>query len=1591
MRTLYFLALFAIASTTAFSQILEIVDQEGGFLAGVDMLGNDVYVSQGEFVRRYKITNGRLERVAQIRPEEGVEVGEMVVEGAFGYVRSSFGDDHKLYVLDLSISDEITLRGSLDLGGRSSLNSIAVSGNIVLLSQGTDGVHIVDVTDPDGPVRRTTFDVDALGVFVAADRAYITSGTFADLFGGVTTLHVLDLADPSNPIELGTVSVPVGGEIVVNGTTAYTTGANFGTGIRVIDVSTPGAMAVVDSIALSDLTGDDLAQGIRVKGSELYAIVDNSLRIYDITTPGSITEKGSLRLNEESNGVGVGTTHAVVAGEELLLIDIGKSVAPSLAQSVPGLQLVHDIAISGTNQYVADANGIYLYDVSDSSASPIFQGIYKSPGTFSGYGRVVGKDKLAVALKDRGDSLVIVDFSNPANPVQRGGLKIGSSDIDGGDLGLRGDIVYVTHQGDERMTIVNIADPALPTVAGTHEFTGFGSGNPVEIHVPETGNRVFVARNDGGSRVTNLEILNVSNPAAVTKQGEITERDIYGFTTQDNLLYYGHNTGGTKLKVVDVSNPASPAVVEETPVVGPIWDITVVDTTVITSIPGGSIHTFFFNPLFPAFVTGPVADVPKSATTTVIEYLDGKMLISTASGFTGDVIDSTLVELETRTLNADEGIFFILFCPGQEAILTLGLNSVNKLVCPPESKEEEIEITAFSLEANIVSDWQVNSIGFDGRGSGDEAVHVDKVRLYEGQNLLAERIYGADNGTVILPINRLITRGQIRRFRLVYTFDTAFTSCPIKDKDGEIDDVTPQFLVFTSVAQLSAQPTQVVEGTKLPPGPLFSRTVTLACVQNTKTGIGFNMIQEAVDDINTKDGDFIRLCPGFYEERVEVRKGIDISSMKGRDVTTVKSATGFSVFEISSTQGAKLRDLTIIGGPHTRGVRVSSSRNVEVTGNLIQDSDIGLNISSARGTLAQDNAFENNGTGIQTTGSSISRIIKNTIAADVSVSGRLVHGISLTSSSNDTIRGNKITIKTGRFSVGIGQLITEGEFIDGNSIEAAEGISSNSGKKNFIVFNTVQNCERAMSLGNGSSNNVVHGNRIVQNRNGISLGSSNGTKITKNEITLTVKEEDGSVSAVGRAIELRKSDNTEIRQNRITRNFVGVHLKDSKNTKVVGNTFQRNRRAAVEGENSTAHFAANDIDLDGRFIKFKRTEKDGDPIVLSANQEPVGMYLENSSGTIRGNRFREDSTDAVFLTNGSDFLVRNNLLLNSHRFGVNNNDPSITIDARNNWWGHPSGPGGEGSGAGDGVSPNVDFDDWLEEPVTLIVATGADTIFVPRGTEDSLFIVSQNWANREDIADVTITDDLSWIQNGGTVQSESVDSVGGEVRVDYSVPETISDGTVNVIRYTGVSTSDGTQTDRDSIVLIVYTPELTDFAVAPDTFQLEPNDQVQFAGTGVDQHGRLIAIGSINWIAAGGTIDGEGIYTAGTNDGLFEVTGTEALSGMSATGYVQIGEPLSSVQEQAVAGELLEPNLLDIYPNPSDGNSRIRFALKRSGRVSLALYDALGKEVAFILAANFEPGEHEVSFTDSGLENGVYYVRMSSGGHVIVRRLIVVR
>ncbi|MHC4064873.1 MAG: DUF4185 domain-containing protein, partial [Planctomycetota bacterium] len=104
------------------------------------------------------------------------------------------------------------------------------------------------------------------------------------------------------------------------------------------------------------------------------------------------------------------------------------------------------------------------------------------------------------------------------------------------------------------------------------------------------------------------------------------------------------------------------------------------------------------------------------------------------------------------------------------------------------------------------------------------------------------------------------------------------------------------------------------------------------------------------------------------------------------------------------------------------------------------------------------------------------------------------------------------------------------------------------------------------------------------------------------------------------------------------------------------------------------------------------------------------------------------------------------------------------------------------------------------------------------------------------------------------------------------------------------------------VVLVLPEAELqpTAVGVTPSQATAKPGETVQFSAAVVDQVGQAVAgSGSVEWSASGGTIDADGLFTAGSTAGRYTVTARATASGLTGTATIEItgtggnGEPYS--------------------------------------------------------------------------------------------------
>lgn len=87
----------------------------------------------------------------------------------------------------------------------------------------------------------------------------------------------------------------------------------------------------------------------------------------------------------------------------------------------------------------------------------------------------------------------------------------------------------------------------------------------------------------------------------------------------------------------------------------------------------------------------------------------------------------------------------------------------------------------------------------------------------------------------------------------------------------------------------------------------------------------------------------------------------------------------------------------------------------------------------------------------------------------------------------------------------------------------------------------------------------------------------------------------------------------------------------------------------------------------------------------------------------------------------------------------------------------------------------------------------------------------------------------------------------------------------------------------------------------------------------------------------------------------------------------------------------LRATLQQNYPNPFNPITTIRFELPKASRVSLKVYDILGREVATLLDGFSEAGEKSVEFRASNFATGVYFYRLVAGEFVETKKLMLLK
>jgi len=172
-----------------------------------------------------------------------------------------------------------------------------------------------------------------------------------------------------------------------------------------------------------------------------------------------------------------------------------------------------------------------------------------------------------------------------------------------------------------------------------------------------------------------------------------------------------------------------------------------------------------------------------------------------------------------------------------------------------------------------------------------------------------------------------------------------------------------------------------------------------ASAQASVIGVGPGQsIQAAIDAANP--GDTINVFSGTYYERINVMKTLSLSGIDNGGGRPVLDAGGVGSAVTLSSGGSNLFGFEIRNsrGTGSAGIEVVSSGNT-ISGNIVHDSNKGIELSGSSRNTIGGNVADNNALGIYVISSGYNTIVNN-------IASNNDYGIRIEGSVGNTIQGN---------------------------------------------------------------------------------------------------------------------------------------------------------------------------------------------------------------------------------------------------------------------------------------------------------------------------------------------------------------------------------------------------------------------------------------------------------------------------------------------------------------------------------------------------------------------------------------------------------
>ena len=315
-----------------------------------------------------------------------------------------------------------------------SLRTILFVGETYVPDESDSGLVIIDITDPENAfiVEKINFDTIPIGMDCCGNALYVA---------GNKKLRSFDITDPYNVKKISEIEMFEIGEVDVCHKDKIAYVSDWTKGMFLVDVSDKENMKMLSEVCCP-IGGEIQAAGLRdskQKGDYVF----------------------STFMDYTQNRT-----------ERFMVFDVSDKMNPKLAKEISVAPYkTHGIDIQGNYAYLAGFGGLVTVDISDPPNSEIVSKTPLPGGNCDIH--VCGNYAYLCQWSGFGDArLLIVDVSNPENPVLTGTASLGMGSQCGYNVMACGDYCYIDHKAG--VGIVNIADKTNPSFVKSISFSGEG-------------------------------------------------------------------------------------------------------------------------------------------------------------------------------------------------------------------------------------------------------------------------------------------------------------------------------------------------------------------------------------------------------------------------------------------------------------------------------------------------------------------------------------------------------------------------------------------------------------------------------------------------------------------------------------------------------------------------------------------------------------------------------------------------------------------------------------------------------------------------------------------------------------------------------------------------------------------------------------------------------------------------------------------------------------------------------------------------------------------------------------------------------------